>query len=367
MANAILRPDYATGVGLSGPLRVLSLNRIAMKHGALVRSRNTCDQLASCVWVLLDDHEMLDECECELAEYRIRGLPEEQLFRALAGAGAWLGDPRGPALMRACAERGQVGRHTTLHDIDETGVAITYGPHMVRLRGRRPVDVLAPLRVEVDGVEVAALSFRHGARPIAAATVHRLQRAGLRVFLASDRSLEDAGRVARQLGADSFAGGLDDRARCDLLRLLHERDVAVVHVRDGAALPHMRDNYVSVALAGPDGIRYDADVALITRSFDALPSLIELARERMAHVRQDHWTVIVPNLVAIGGVFSFGLGGLAVVLISNLGTYIVHERARRALLETKNNPAVETAADDLDEADFGSLPIGVSGPEHVRV
>jgi cation transport ATPase len=220
-------------------------------------------------------------------------------------------------------------------------------------------------------VEVAAFAFRRGTHLPAAATVRRLQRAGLRVFLASGRKPDDAARVARQLGTDAFSGGVDDRARAALLCMLHERDVAVVHVRNGAALPHVRDNYVSVGLTGPDGIRHDADVAMLSRSISALPALVELARENTAHTRQDRQTIVAVNVLAASGVFAFGFTGLMVVLISNLGTYIVRQQARQALLDAKNGivagAVCEICADDPDDAITGPRRLKVPEPEQMRV
>jgi hypothetical protein len=44
-----------------------------------------------------------------------------------------------------------------------------------------------------------------------------------------------------------------------------------------------------------------------------------------------HRLALAPNLACVAGAFAFGLPGLAVILISNLGTSMVYNRARRAL------------------------------------
>ena len=40
---------------------------------------------------------------------------------------------------------------------------------------------------------------------------------------------------------------------------------------------------------------------------------------------------IAPNVACVAAAFAFGLAGLAVVLVSNFGTSVVYNRARRAL------------------------------------
>ena len=341
MAGAILRPDFATGIGLTADLNELRVNRVAMRHGALVHTRGALDRLGASAWVVLDDCDWLAETECELAEFRVRGIGEEQLLPALAAAGAWLGDARGRAIAHACAARGLVARRAALHDIDEAGVAIDYGRHVVRLRGCGDRADLPPLRVDVDGVEAAYLRFRRNGRSPAAATVRQLQRSGLRVFLASGRLPTDAARVARQLGVDQHAGSVDNHAKCGLLHKLQESGAVVMHVRDGPALPYAWSNYVSVAPAGAEGIQHDADIALFSRSIQALPGLVALGRDNAAQRRADRWTVIVPKVLAAVGVFAFGFTGLTVVMISNLATYIAYSRAQRALAAARDNSSFD--------------------------
>ena len=334
-ANAVLRPDYATGIGLTAPLRMLLTSQIALRRGVLVRSPGALAHLAAGVWVVLDDYDGLDEADCELVEYRLRGIEADQLLPAVAAAGAWLGDARGPALARACAARGLIARHAQLRHIDEAALVVDYGRHVVCLRGLAAGASIPPLRVEVDGTEVAGLRFHRSGLVPSATTVRRLRRAGLRVFLASSRTPAAAAIVARRIGVDDYAGGLDDTAKCNLLRALHERGVTVLHVRDGPALPHVRSDYVSIALAQSHGIQPDGDIAVLSRSITGLPALIALARDHVAWNRQDRRTVVAFNLMTVAGVFAFGFTGLTVVLISNLATHLARERARRALAETK--------------------------------
>jgi Cu2+-exporting ATPase len=336
-ATSVLRADYATGIGLAAPLRALRLTRLALRRGALVRTA-ALDRLAHAQWVVLDDHETLCQRECELAELQVSRIAENQLLPAVAAAGACLGDERGPALVRACAARGLVARQAELRSVDETGVSINYGAHVVRLAGQGDRASLPALRVDVDGFEAAWLKFRRSGQVPAAATVRELRRRGLRVLLASRRSSEEAARRARHIGADAHAGGLDDQQELNLLRALHARGVAVVHVRNGPALAHVADDYVSLALAGPDGVSDDADVALLGRSIAQLPVLMALARDSVAQSEWDRWTMTAPNVAAVASVLALGFPGITVVLTSTLATYIANDCAKKLLAEARANP-----------------------------
>ena len=331
-AAAVLRPDYSTPVGVASPMETLRDVRIALRHGAMIQSGGAMNQFAACSWVILDDHEALLHADCELAEMRVRGVGEDQLLPALAAAGLWLGDPRGPALVRACRARGLIARRAGLREIDPAGVAIDYGNHVLRLRGRVDRAGLAPLRVEVDGVEVAGLRFQRAARLAAAATVRRLQTAGLRVFLASERPPAAVAPLARRLGVDRHAGGMDASSRRGLLRALADRALGVAHIHLGGASRDPEDGHLSIALAGDEGIeRPDADIVLFGGSIASLPALAALARDSATRIGRARRFALAPNLACVAGAFAFGLTSLAVVVISNLGASMVYNRARRAL------------------------------------
>jgi cation transport ATPase len=100
-ALAILRPDYATGVGLAVPLERLRDVKLAIRHGSVVYAGNAFGRLATTSWIFLNDHEALHRAGCDVAEMRTHRLDAARLLPAMAAAGVWLGDERGPALARA--------------------------------------------------------------------------------------------------------------------------------------------------------------------------------------------------------------------------------------------------------------------------
>ena len=337
MANGVLRPDYATGMGLAEPLRMMRVNRVATRFGALVRSRAALERMTAGSVVVIDDHEELEQSEWEVAEFRAHGIAEDQLLAAVASAAAWLGDPRGAAISRAAAKRGLLARRGVLGQVEPGGVSINYGPHVVRLHGPPRRTSLPALRIEVDGVEAGGVFFHRSGRLPAARVVRKLRRAGVRVILASHRQSDPMSGLGRLLGVDGVESGLDAAGRRALLMSLHQRGSTVVHLRDGVALPHYRDDYVSIGLPGREGIRHDADIVLMRRSMASLPALFRLARDSAGRGREDCLTTLGPNLAAVAAVFAFGLTGLSVVLVSNMATYWTQERARRALKQAKEN------------------------------
>jgi cation transport ATPase len=332
MSLAVMRPDYSTAVGLAAPLETLRSVRVALRHGALIRSDEALSRFAVSSWVILDDHESLRCGACELAEMQVKSVEEDRLLPALAAAGLWLGDPRGPALVRACRARHLIARRAALREIGDAFVAIEYGSHVLRLSGKASQTQFAPLRVELDGVEVARLRFQRTVRLAAAPTVQQLQRAGLRVLLTSQRKASMVEPLARRLGVDRFLSGADADSRRSLLRSLNERGVRAVHVHAGPGLRNSSDAHLSVALGCADETSWhDADIVLFGQSIAPLPALVQLARDSKARMENLRRLALAPNLASAAGAFAFGLPGLAVIFISNLGTSMVYNRARRAL------------------------------------
>ncbi len=361
MSVAVMRPDYATAEGLAVPLETLRSVRVAIRHGALIRSDKALGRLAASSWVVLEDHEELQKTDCELAEIQVRGVEEDRLFPALASAGVWLGDARGPALVRACRARHLIARRAALREIGATFVVIEYEGHVLRLSGKADPTRFAPLRVELDGVEIARLRFQRTASLAAAASVRRLQRAGLRVLLASEREASVVAPLAERLGVDQFISNADADLRRRLLRGLSERGLNVVHVHSGAEVCDSDGAPLSIALAGSNESCWnDADIVLLGRSIAPLPALAQLAHDSAARLASLRRLTMVPNLACVAGAFAFGLPSLAVVVISNLGTSTAYNRAHRALRLISRNDTLPPEAAWYAEDDSSIYTAGSS-------
>jgi cation transport ATPase len=332
-AGAILRPDYATGVGLAMPLETLRDARLAICNGAVLHTGDAFRRLDATSWIVLDDHPALHHAVCDVAEVQTKSLDEARLLPAIATAGFWLCDERGPALARACRDRGLVVRRAALREINGDGVAIAFGDRLLRLRGL-PVAAGAvppPLTVEMDGVTIARVRFVRSGRPEAAEVVHRLQRVGRRVFLASERSL------AKRLGVDRYCGNMSASDKIQFLRGLRRQSIAAAYIGTCLAnAPVAREAHLSIGLAAADAAdaareQGPSDIALLDPSIAPLPALCALARDSTRRRERARYAVLIPNLLCVAGAFAFGLTPMAVVLISNFGTSMAYNGAKRSL------------------------------------
>jgi len=340
-AGTILSPDYATGVGLAMPLERVRDLRSAIRIGAVIRTSSAFERLAKTSWFVLDEHEGLHRAGCEVAEVRTKGFDEARLLPAMAAAGIWLGDERGPTIARACRDRGLVLRRAVLREIDADGVGVEFGDHHVRLRGRPVVAGAAPppLIVKVNGVEVAGIRFVRNGYLEAAVAVRSLQQSGQRVFLASQGG---AAGLADALGVDRYGEGMSDDDKVRVLRDMQQQGLNAAYVGDGLAHASVaREAHLSISLGRADAAggagseREPSDIVLMSPSIAPLPALCALARDSGRRKERRRYAVIAPNLLCVAGAFAFGFTPMAAVLLSNFGTSLAYNGAKRALREAE--------------------------------
>jgi len=85
---------------------------------------------------------------------------------------------------------------------------------------------------------------------------------------------------------------------------------------------------------------------LIAPSIAPLPALWALARDSRRRKERARYAIMAPNLLCVAGAFAFGFTPMAAVLLSNFGTSLAYNGAKRALRK-----AVVMRLDDARHAD----------------
>jgi len=203
---------------------------------------------------------------------------------------------------------------------------------LLRLRGSPAVagPVLPPLTVEVDGMEVAGVRFARSDNPEAAEIISRLQRAGLSVFLASERM------CAKQHSIDRYSGNMGAGDKIAFLRDLRRESINAAYIGDCLTdASVVREAYLSIGFATRDaetGAEWEQGAPDINFAYTvdrfAAGTLRAGAGQRQttpAYAERSH----DPNLLCVAGAFAFGLAPMAIVFISNFGTSMAYNGARR--------------------------------------
>ena len=166
--------------------------------------------------------------------------------------------------------------------------------------------------------------------------LRRLQQDGLFVFLVS--SQRTASDLANALGVDRYGEGMSNDDKVRVLRGLRRQGLAAAYVGDKSAhAAVVREAHMSISLGGADaaaaiGAQWGhSDIVLMAPSIAALPALYALARDSGRRKDRARYAVMVPNLLCVAGAFAFGFTPMAAVLLSNFGTSLAYNGAKRAL------------------------------------
>lgn len=332
-ASAMLRPDYATGPGVSAPLGAVRDAAACARRGIVVRTPDALERLARVDEVIVDDAPALHACGLEVAEIR-SPLPEALLLRHAASAYRHLADERAEALLDACRDR-------RCHVLDlpaegfDAGVTVLHGGRRVRVRERSPGDGPAgPLVVEVDGQAAGLIGFGRSERPRAAAAVARLREIpGVSPVLVSHRTEGEAAALAARLGIPRFRAGLSDEGKAAFLRERRAAGARAAFFGDGRNRPGPAAAAdVTVSTSGAIDAGADASAVVLLRpDLDRLADLLGVARDHARELQADQRLVLLPNALCVAGALFFGVTALAVVVVNNLSTFGLYRRATGSL------------------------------------
>jgi len=273
-ALAMMRPDYATGVGVSVPLATLRDIATCARRGIVVRDPEAFDKLDRVDAILLDDRPALRRISLEVADIETR-MPlevEPELLRYAASALRHLDDPRVPALAAACRDRG-----VHLFDLEPAeltecgvGVSIVHGARQVRVHeadasiesaledagvrtGPAPMDRGArPLLVEINGNVVALISFRASSALEGAEAVRRLAAMShAPIVLLTDRPRAEVASLAASLGVNQVKGDLDAQAKAEFVRSYRLNGLKAAFIgdcSDPAVAPAAAEAFVAISI-----------------------------------------------------------------------------------------------------------------------
>ena len=362
-AGAILRPDYATGPGAAGSLDRLRHLAEGLWRGLLVRDPGALARVREADVVVIDDHPSLDRLGLELALVQTASPDPDELIRLAASASTHLADDRAAALAAACRDRSLAVLKLEPTSF-EPGLTVRHGGRDVRVFDLPANgDPAPPLGVEIDGRLAATLRFRAGRRPDAADAVARLRETwGVPVVLMTHRAEGPAAALAAALGVDRHVSGLSLQDRARSLDACRKRGLRVVWVGDALDAPRLAPLcHLSVAFAGEADVEgVPASVVLLAPGLSRVAGLWQLASDQAETAQAARRLTLGPNLITVAGAFTFGFTSLTAVLISNVATFGVYNRARASLRGVRGRaepvPAEPLAPPDPKAVTFDSLP-----------
>jgi len=339
-AASILTLDFVTGIRVSIPTAFLGALNHTTRHGVLVRSGRTLEQLAEIDTIVFDKTGTLTQGRIAIADISPvpHTLSSERLLQLAASAEQRLTHPVAEAIVNQAQQQGLplLPRGEWDYTVG-FGVTAEIDGHCVLVGSERflhqqqvnwngwenpKASLLSLIYVACDGKFVGTLGYNDPLRPESVRLVNLLQRQfGLDLHLLTGDNPQRAAQVAQELGiaaervySDAFP---DQKAK--IVRDLHRAGRTVAFVGDG-----LNDSvalaYADVSVSferGADIARETADVVLMNNNLLELLEAIAIARETRDLIEQNIALVVVPNLVALGLASTAGLNPLVATTIHN--------------------------------------------------
>jgi Cu2+-exporting ATPase len=355
-AAAILTLDFVTGIRVSIPTAFLGALNHTTRHGILVRSGRTLEQLASVDTIVFDKTGTLTQGEVQVVAVTpvVAGLTESKLLRWAAATEQRITHPVAEAIVHY-AQQQQIeipDRHDWQYDVglgiratidnqqvmvgsskflQKHGISLDWGEQL------QPSVNTALIYVACDGVFQGVIHYTDPLRLDSLALVERLQRLGLEIHLLTGDSTERAKAVGKELGIDPSKVHAEafPEQKAVLVRELHRSGKTVAFVGDG-----LNDSvalaYADVSVSFEDGsevARETADVVLMNNDLTNLLEAIAISQETQRLIEQNTALVVGPNLLALGLATTVGLSPLMATLIHNGSAIAAGLNSLRPLLQ----------------------------------
>ncbi len=359
---AIFTLDFVTGIRVSIPTAFLGALNHTTRHGILVRSGRTLEQLAEVDTIVFDKTGTLTQGDIQLSNVIsvADGFSSDRVLQLAAAAEQRITHPVAEAIVRAASDRGLtipqrqnwhyevgsgvrteidgqtvlVGNQKLLAQAGINLPALTGPPSGAGEQGCRGAEEQgcgnqppttnhqqSTIYVACDGQLVGEISYTDPLRPESAPLVRRLRDLGIEVHLLTGDSQMRAQAVGEQLGispshvhAEAFP---EEKAR--IVRDLHRASHTVAFVGDG-----LNDSvalaYADVSVSFEDGshvARETADVVLMNNNLEALLEAITIAQDTQRVISENTVLVVGPNLLALGLATTVGLNPLIATMIHN--------------------------------------------------
>jgi len=353
-AASILTLDFVTGIRVSIPTAFLGALNHNTRHGILVRSGRTIEQLAAVDTVVFDKTGTLTQGELTVVGIQTvpEGMEPEAVLRLAAATEQRIAHPVAEAIthyaqnqnltipsrdewnyevglgIRATIEGKAVlvgsERFLVQEGVDLSGLETKTFPlqEICHLENQSKTSAwLSLIYVACDGELAGVIQYADPLRPESPALIQALQASGREIHLLTGDNPQRAKMVAEELRIPStqvHAQAFPEQ-KAAIVRDLKLAGKTVAFVGDGlndsVALAYAD---VSVSFAnGSDIAREIADVVLMNNDLATLIEALNIAQETKKLIEQNTLLVVAPNLIALGLASTWGLNPLIATIIHN--------------------------------------------------
>ncbi|MFM8830294.1 MAG: heavy metal translocating P-type ATPase [Spartobacteria bacterium] len=320
-AVAVLLIACPCALGLATPMSIMVAVGRGAREGVLVKDAATLQELEKITTLVVDKTGTLTEgrprlvdiipaegmdaqemlqlaasleqgSEHPLADAVARGAADIRLlpttnFRAVAGGGV-LGDVAGRKIAVGKAEFLRSKKITGLDQLES---------HAARLQE----DGKSVLFIGGDGKAYGLIGVFDPVKATTAAALADLHALGLKITMLTGDTERTAAAVARRLGLDSFASGIEPIGKAAFIKKLRASGERVAMAGDGINdAPALSEAHVGLAMGnGTDVAIQSAGITLVKGDLRGVARAVRLSRETMRNIRQNLFFAFFYNALGI--------------------------------------------------------------------
>ncbi|MGI0493673.1 heavy metal translocating P-type ATPase [Alkalinema pantanalense CENA528] len=356
-AASILTLDFVTGIRVSIPTAFLSALNHTTRHGVLVRSGRTLEQLAEVDTIVFDKTGTLTQGAISITGVRTvaGGLPADTILQLAAAAEQRLNHPVAEAIVQYAQQR-----HLKIPLRQEWSYEVGFGVR-AQIENRQvlvgshaflqragvtgnlglcadPDSHDSAIYIACDQQFQGVIQYTDPLRAESHRLIQTLQQVyQIEVYLLTGDNAQRANQVARELGIPSeqvYAEAFPEH-KARVVRNLHRSGRTVAFVGDG-----LNDSvalaYADVSVSfehGSEIARETADVVLMNNNLLDLLEAIAISQQTRALIDQNTTLVVAPNLIDLGLATTVGLNPLAATAIHNGSAIAAGLNSLRPLLQ----------------------------------
>jgi Cu+-exporting ATPase len=309
-------------LGLATPMSIMTATGRGAQAGVLIRDAEALERFAKVDALIVDKTGTLTEGKPSLSDVvAAEGFGEDEILGLAAGLERGSEHPLAEAIVAGAGARGvEIGASRDFDSVTGKGVRGWIGDHMVALGNKAMMEDIGvdmgalaeraealqaegktAMLVVVDGRLAGLVAVADRVKDTTADAIRGLQRAGLKIVMATGDSRRTAEAVAASLGIDEVRAEVSPEDKAALVDELRAQGLRVAMAGDGVNdAPALAAADVGIAMGtGADVAMESAGVTLVKGDLTGILRARRLATATMRNIRQNLFFAFVYNAAGV--------------------------------------------------------------------
>ncbi|MHB8397123.1 MAG: heavy metal translocating P-type ATPase [Thermoplasmataceae archaeon] len=302
-------------IGLAGPITLLISSDVSSENGIIIKNSGALERLSKATRAVFDKTGTLTEPDPTVTKFQVEdGYLRSEVLTAAASLESSSNHPIARTIVEyARNEKIDLKDVTDVREIPGVGITGRIGGDLVDIsRGKR--DGGSVVSIRINGVLAGHISLSYRIRKNTKSAIIALRQMGLKTSMVTGDSVEEANRIAGELGIDDIHAEILPSEKAEIIKRYQMNGDYVVFTGDGINdTIALETADVGIAMAsGTDIARESGDIILLNNDLNSVANVKIIGEKTISKVKQNIGWAIGYNCVLIpvaGGVLVpfFGL------------------------------------------------------------